>query len=220
MMLARRWQQGCKRALDLLGAGVGVLVLSPVLLLVAAAVKMTSSGPAIFVQQRSGKDGRPFSMLKFRTMTAGDHRVVGAETHAGDPRITPVGEWLRRTGLDELPQLFNVLRGEMSLVGPRPLLQWENDMCNPREARRLHVKPGLTGLSQVNGRNAIPWHARVEWDVRYVEQASVRLDLWILLRTIPTVLLGADAYAPPDCDIYAEEQPEPSSCPSLGRRNA
>lgn len=207
-MLTRSWQHAGKRIMDFVGAGLGVLLFSPVLLVVAVLIKATSPGPVFFVQPRSGRNGQPFPLLKFRTMTAGNHVAVGTETLANDPRITWIGQWLRRTGLDELPQLFNVLRGEMSLVGPRPLLRWENEMCNAREARRLLVKPGMTGLSQINGRNAIPWHARVEWDVRYVEQASLHLDLWILLRTVPTVLCGANAYAPAGCDVYADEPVE------------
>jgi lipopolysaccharide/colanic/teichoic acid biosynthesis glycosyltransferase/glycosyltransferase involved in cell wall biosynthesis len=215
-MLTHTWQLAGKRAIDVLGAGLGLLLLSPLLLLLAALVRFTTPGPLFFVQQRSGLRGQLFPMIKFRTMTAGNHVVVGTETQARDPRITRVGQWLRRTGLDELPQLFNVLQGSMSLVGPRPLLAWENDLCNEREARRLWVKPGLTGLSQINGRNAIPWHARVEWDVRYVEQASLRLDLLILLKTVPTVLLGANAYAPPGCDIYAAEpEPQPPGEPNV-----
>ncbi len=206
-MLVRPWQEACKRTIDVLGAVTGLVLLSPVFALVTAAVKLTSRGPVFFVQTRTGRRGQPFPMLKFRTMTTETRVVVGTETLEDDPRITPIGRWLRKTGLDELPQLINVLRGEMSLVGPRPLLQWENDMCNAREARRLEVKPGITGLSQINGRNAIPWHARVEWDVRYVEQASIRLDLLILLQTIRVVLWRCDAYAPPGCDIYADAEP-------------
>jgi lipopolysaccharide/colanic/teichoic acid biosynthesis glycosyltransferase len=127
-------------------------------------------------------------------MQVGTRPVVGDETHAGDPQITGIGAFLRRTGLDELPQLINVLKGEMSLVGPRPLLQWENERCDPRQATRLLVKPGLTGLAQVNGRNRIPWAERMEWDALYVEQASLRLDLRIMLKTIGIVLGGRDAY--------------------------
>ncbi|MEW6443894.1 MAG: sugar transferase [bacterium] len=203
-MLVHRWQLSCKRLMDLLAASMGVTLLLPVLAVIAAAIKLTSPGPILFRQSRSGLNGRPFQVLKFRTMTTDTRPVVGTETLEDDPRITAVGRFMRKTGLDELPQLFNILRGEMSIVGPRPLLQWENDMCNARERRRLEVKPGITGLSQIHGRNAIPWHARVEWDVRYVERAGIRLDLWILLKTVPLVLFGENAYADPGMDIYSD----------------
>ena len=184
-----------KRAADIAGSASAIVLLAPLLLVIATAIRLTSRGPVLFAQERTGRRGRPFRLYKFRTMTGAPTVVVGHETQTNDPRITTVGRWLRRTGCDELPQLINVLRGEMSLVGPRPLLAWENALCEGREAHRLHVLPGLTGLAQVNGRNAIPWSERIVWDVTYVEQESLALDLSILLRTIPVVLLGRHAYA-------------------------
>ena len=197
-----------KRALDLLGSVFALAVLSPLLVAIAAAIRLTSRGPVLFTQERTGRGGKPFPLYKFRTMAGPPAFVVGRETKTDDPRITPVGRWLRRTGCDELPQLVNVLRGEMSLVGPRPLLAWENALCEGREAHRLHVLPGLTGLAQVNGRNAIPWSERIVWDVTYVEQESLKLDLAILLRTIPVALFGRHAYATSPGDA----RPTPRPC--------
>jgi lipopolysaccharide/colanic/teichoic acid biosynthesis glycosyltransferase len=183
-----------KRAMDILGSLVGLALLSPIVMFAAAAIRLTTGGPAFFAQERTGRGGRPFRVYKLRTMSGVPAFRAGRETQAGDPRITPVGRWLRRTGVDELPQLLNVLRGEMSLVGPRPLLAWENDLCDARQAVRLLVRPGITGLAQVCGRNAIPWEDRVAQDVSYVERACLVLDLDILLRTLPVALLGLDAY--------------------------
>ena len=193
-MMSKTWEKVAKRLFDLSLAGVLLVVLSPMLLGVAAVVRLTSGGPVLFFQSRSGLNGRPFRVVKFRTMTTDTVARVGCETRADDPRITPVGRTLRATGIDELPQLLNVLAGQMSIVGPRPLLAWENEQCDARQAKRLLVKPGLTGLSQVSGRNSIPWDERIEWDVRYVERASFWLDLVICARTIPVALFGRDAY--------------------------
>ena len=186
-----------KRAIDILGSLVGLALLSPLVAVAAVATRLTTGGPAFFTQERTGRGGRPFRVFKLRTMSGPPAFRVGRETESDDPRITPVGGWLRRTGLDELPQLFNVLRGEMSLVGPRPLLAWENALCDARQAARLLVRPGITGLAQVSGRNAILWEDRVALDLAYVERASPGLDLEILLRTLPVALLGQDAYGLP-----------------------
>jgi lipopolysaccharide/colanic/teichoic acid biosynthesis glycosyltransferase len=183
-----------KRVIDLFVAGSAVAVLLPLIVGVAAAVRMSGPGPVLFVQTRSGLNGRPFRVYKFRTMSPVGTVRAEREVREVDPRITPVGRLLRRTGLDELPQLLNVLRGEMSVVGPRPLVPWENDLCDARERTRLDMKPGMTGLSLVNGRNRIPWHQRVAWDVTYVETASLTLDLQICLRTVMVILTGRDAY--------------------------
>jgi lipopolysaccharide/colanic/teichoic acid biosynthesis glycosyltransferase len=184
-----------KRAVDIVGSATALALLAPLLLVIATAIRLTSRGPVLFAQERTGRNGKPFRLYKFRTMTGPPAVEVGRETQTDDPRITAVGRWLRRMGCDELPQLVNVLRGEMSLVGPRPLLAWENALCEGQEAHRLHVLPGITGLAQVNGRNAIPWCERIMWDVTYVEQESLALDLSILLRTIPVVVFGRHAYA-------------------------
>jgi undecaprenyl phosphate N,N'-diacetylbacillosamine 1-phosphate transferase len=183
-----------KRIFDILIAGAALILFAPLLLMVAAIIKLTSRGPALFIQERSGYRGRSFRVVKFRTMTTDTKVRIGEETQPDDPRITNVGQWLRRMGIDELPQLLNVLGGQMSIVGPRPLLKWENECCDRREAARLNVRPGLTGLSQIRGRNNIPWERRIAWDLVYVKRASFWLDLYICLRTIPVVLFGQNAY--------------------------
>jgi len=189
----------CKRMLDLLGAGVALVLLAPLILAAAAAAKLTSRGPIFFSQLRLGRNGAPFKILKFRSMHLGaaDLRNQDGSTFSGDndPRVTPVGRWLRATSIDELPQLWNVVRGEMSLVGPRP------DQCNqlplyrPEERTKLGMRPGLTGLAQISGRNRIPWQLRKRLDCQYVETWSLRMDLEILLRTIPYVLLRKNVNA-------------------------
>ncbi len=196
------------RVLDVVLAGVALVVLSPVMAVVAAVIRCTSRGPAVFRQVRLGLAGEPFVMLKFRTMyvRCDDllHReyvrqllaepalcAVGPEglyKLADDPRITPVGRWLRRSSLDELPQLVNVLKGEMALVGPRPVLPWEAALFDPRYAKRFRVPPGITGLWQTSGRNRLTMTQALDLDLEYVDRQSLRLDLAILFRTVPVVL--------------------------------
>jgi exopolysaccharide biosynthesis polyprenyl glycosylphosphotransferase len=194
-----------KDVFDRAAAGFGILLISPVLLGVALAVRSTSPGPVFFKQERVGRDGRIFSMLKFRSMVAGADRMVETldDENDGngvlfkkkdDPRITPVGRILRRYSLDELPQLFNVLRGEMSLVGPRPPLRSEVDRYGHDMHRRFLVKPGLTGLWQVSGRSDLSWDDSVRVDVRYVENWSLTFDLMILWKTVGAVVRGSGAY--------------------------
>jgi lipopolysaccharide/colanic/teichoic acid biosynthesis glycosyltransferase len=163
---------------------------SPVLGVAAIAIKLEDRGPVLYRQTRVGKDGDEFELLKLRTM------VVGAETEGagyavdrGDPRITRVGRVLRRLSLDELPQLWNVVRGDMSMIGPRPTLRYQVDRYTPRQRRRLDVKPGITGWAQIHGRATLPWEERIELDVWYVEHRSPLVDLKILLRT-PLSLFG------------------------------
>jgi lipopolysaccharide/colanic/teichoic acid biosynthesis glycosyltransferase len=179
------------RALDLAGAGIGLALASPVLAAAALAIKLEDRGPVVYRQRRVGHEGRDFDLLKLRTM------VVGAETHGagwavneGDPRITKVGRVLRRLSLDELPQLWNVVRGDMSLIGPRPTLRYQVDQYTPRQRRRLEIKPGLTGWAQVNGRTKLPWEERIELDLWYVENRSTWLDLKILARTPRALFTG------------------------------
>jgi len=171
-----------RRAVDVAVAGVVLLVLSPILLVVALAVRATLRAPAIFRQARSGKDGVEFTILKLRTMRA--------EQVPGQPdaeRVTRLGRVLRASSIDELPQLVNVIRGEMSLIGPRPTLPEQVARYGPRERRRLEVRPGLTGWAQVNGRNSLTWQERIELDVWYIDHRSLRLDLRILLRTVKSL---------------------------------
>ncbi|UJP41008.1 sugar transferase [Cellulomonas palmilytica] len=199
------WRYVLKNLFDLLGAGIITLLLSPVLLAVAAIIKITSPGPVLYRQERIGKDGQPFPMLKFRSMVVdADKRlaeVLAAEGRevgmfykpVNDPRVTPIGRFIRRYSIDELPQLFNVLRGEMSLVGPRPQIQAEVDLYDRAAFRRLLVKPGLTGLWQVSGRSDLSPEESIRLDVRYVENWSGFGDMMILARTAKAVVAGEGA---------------------------
>ena len=171
-----------KRTIDVVGSAALLIVLSPVIALVAVLVALRLGRPVIFRHERPGRNVEPFTLLKFRTMTD----ATGPDGHPlpDAERLTPFGRRLRATSLDELPELWNVLRGEMSLVGPRPLLTEYLPVYTPRQARRHEVLPGVTGWAQVNGRNDLPWPEKLELDVWYVEHQSLALDLWILLRTL------------------------------------
>ncbi len=172
------------RALDVALAGAGLAVSSPLLAVAALAVKLEDRGPVLYRQTRVGKDGVDFDLLKLRTMVVGaEKQGAGWAVNRGDPRITRVGRLLRRLSLDELPQLWNVVRGDMSLIGPRPTLRYQVERYTPRQRKRLEVKPGVTGWAQVHGRARLPWDERIELDVWYVEHRSPRVDLEILLRT-------------------------------------
>jgi len=177
-----------KRAADVLGAGLGLVALSPVLVLAALAIRITMGRPTLFRQRRGGLRGAPFAVVKFRTMT--DARGPDGLPLPDDRRLTAFGRWLRRTSLDELPELWNVLSGDMSLVGPRPLMAEYLDRYSPAQARRHEVRPGLTGWAQVNGRNATTWPERFRLDVWYVDHVSFLLDIRILLRTLGIVFRG------------------------------
>ena len=184
-----------KRALDVVVAG-GLLGLSaPLLAIATVLIRLETRGHPIYRQRRIGKDGRPFDMLKLRTMVAGAESIgSGLAVNEGDPRITRVGAFLRRFSIDELPNLVNVLRGEMSIVGPRPTVQVQVDRYTERQRGRLCVRPGLTGWAQIHGRATLPWSERIELDLWYVEHASLRLDLRILWRTVHMVLGGHGLY--------------------------
>ena len=165
-------------------AGTALAATSPVLAAAAIAIKLEDRGPVLYRQTRVGKDGVDFELLKLRTMIVGAERQgAGWAVNRGDPRITRVGRLLRRLSIDELPQLWNVVRGEMSVVGPRPTLRYQVERYTPRQHRRLDVKPGITGWAQIHGRASLPWDDRIELDVWYVENRSPSLDLRILLRT-------------------------------------
>jgi lipopolysaccharide/colanic/teichoic acid biosynthesis glycosyltransferase len=184
-----------KRALDLVLAGVGAVVTAPLVALLALALRIESPGDPIYRQVRSGKDGEQFEIFKLRTMVAGAERIgAGLAIEAGDERITRVGGFLRRYSLDELPNLWNVLRGEMSIVGPRPTIPVQVEQYTERQRGRLRVKPGITGWAQVNGRAALPWPERIELDLFYVEHQSLALDLKILMRSARLVLTGHGLY--------------------------
>jgi lipopolysaccharide/colanic/teichoic acid biosynthesis glycosyltransferase len=179
------------RALDAAGAGAALLVASPVLALAALAVKIEDGGPVLYRQRRVGKDGVEFELLKLRTMVVGAERLgAGYAVDRADSRITRVGRILRRLSVDELPQLWNVVRGEMSLIGPRPTLRYQVDRYTERQRRRLEVRPGLTGWAQIHGRAELPWEDRIELDVWYVEHRSPWVDLKILARTPRALFSG------------------------------
>ena len=183
------YRQFGKRVFDVTAATLLIAAASPVLLAIALLVKATSRGPVFYTQQRVGKDGRPFPFIKFRSMVVGAERQgAGILCLKDDPRVTRVGKLLRRFSLDELPQLFNVLRGEMSLVGPRPGLDYQVQQYTPEQRRRLTVLPGITGWAQVNGRNSITWDERIRLDLAYVDGMSLLFDLKILARTLSAVL--------------------------------
>jgi lipopolysaccharide/colanic/teichoic acid biosynthesis glycosyltransferase len=184
-----------KRALDITVAGAGLVLAAPALALAALLIRLETHGHPIYRQRRVGLDGEPFDLYKLRTMVAGAETMgAGLAVDAGDARITRLGALLRRTSMDELPNLVNVLRGEMSVVGPRPTVQVQVDRYTERQRGRLSVRPGLTGWAQVNGRASLPWHERIELDLWYVEHASLRLDLRILWRTLRMVLGGHGLY--------------------------
>jgi lipopolysaccharide/colanic/teichoic acid biosynthesis glycosyltransferase len=183
------------RVLDLLVASVALVVTAPLQLAATIAIRIESPGSPIYRQRRIGRHGEPFQMLKLRTMVSGaEHVGAGLAVNYGDPRITRVGAILRRTSMDELPNLVNVLRGEMSLVGPRPTIQAQVDQYTEAQRRRLEVKPGITGWAQINGRATLPWHERIELDVWYVDHRTLRLDLAILLKTVRLLVSGEGLY--------------------------
>jgi lipopolysaccharide/colanic/teichoic acid biosynthesis glycosyltransferase len=179
------------RALDVAASGVGLALAAPLLATAAAAIKLEDGGPVFYRQRRVGLHGREFDLLKLRTMHVGaEAQGPGYAVNEGDPRITRVGRVLRRLSLDELPQLWNVVRGDMSLIGPRPTLAYQVERYTRRQRRRLEVKPGITGWAQVHGRARLPWDERIELDVWYVEHRSPWLDLKILARTPLALFAG------------------------------
>jgi lipopolysaccharide/colanic/teichoic acid biosynthesis glycosyltransferase len=187
-----------KRIFDVIVSAAALVILSPLLIALAVLVRISSRGPVIYRSPRLGHGGRRFDMLKFRTMVANapDIRNPDGSTYnaAGDPRVTAAGAWLRRTSLDELPQLWNVMKGDMSLVGPRPDLVDQKAFYAPEDFRRLEVRPGITGLAQTSGRNLTSWAHRRRLDVEYVKSHSLLGDLLILKRTVSDVFRGRGVY--------------------------
>ncbi len=184
-----------RRAFDILASSLALLVSSPVLALAMLAIRLESPGPVLYTQRRAGRGGRPFELFKLRTMVQGaEHIGAGLAVNENDPRVTRVGAFLRRTSLDELPNLVNVLRGEMALIGPRPTLPAQVEQYTERQRGRLAIKPGITGWAQINGRASLPWAQRIELDLYYIEHRSLSLDLRILWRTVAMVLGGSGLY--------------------------
>jgi lipopolysaccharide/colanic/teichoic acid biosynthesis glycosyltransferase len=188
---------GLPRAIDVLLAALGLVIASPVLVVAAVAIRVDTPGSPIYRQRRVGRAGSMFELRKLRTMVLGADPTP-AETweplRAGDPRVTRVGAVLRRLSLDELPNLVNVLRGEMAIVGPRPTIEAQVEQYTPRQRRRLEVMPGITGWAQVNGRASLSWEERIELDIWYVENRSLSLDLRILARTLRLIVTGRGIY--------------------------
>ena len=197
MKRSHRAYDALKRVADVVVAAIALLVLSPVLLVVAILVRTKLGSPVIFRQKRPGRNGRLFTLYKFRTMSEVAADATGVEAVSSDAeRLTPLGRRLRSTSLDELPELYNVLKGDMSIVGPRPLLPEYLDRYNHEQARRHEVRPGITGWAQVNGRNAVSWDERFEMDVWYVDHRSLVLDARVLLKTVGAVLSREGVSAP------------------------
>ncbi|HUW96847.1 MAG TPA: sugar transferase [Anaerolineae bacterium] len=210
-MNSRPISKRIKRAADVLLSGVALTASLPLWLATAILVKVESKGPVFFVQKRVGKDGKPFSAYKFRTMVQG-----AADKGAGlfiegqdDPRITRAGRFLRRWSLDELPQFINILRGEMSVVGPRPTLLYQVEQYDQFQRRRLEVKPGITGWAQIHGRNVLSWPERIEYDVWYVDNWNIALDVEIILRTFRVLFQREGLYAGKEKFLIRPQDEEP-----------
>jgi lipopolysaccharide/colanic/teichoic acid biosynthesis glycosyltransferase len=196
-----------RRAFDLVVAALALALASPFLLAAAIAIRLESKGSPIYRQRRVGRDGREFDVIKLRTMVSGAERMgAGLAVSESDTRITRVGRILRRTSLDEVPNLVNVLRGEMAIVGPRPTVPVQVEQYTPRQRGRLAVRPGITGWAQVNGRTELPWDQRIELDLWYIENRSLSLDLRILLRSVRMVL-GGDGLYRGDAPAWRDDNP-------------
>lgn len=193
--MTKKIQKIIKRIFDFLVALIGLILLSPLFLIVAILIKLDSKGPVFFRYERIGREGRPFYPLKFRTMKEGAIKEgLGYKIVKNDERITKIGRFLREWSIDELPQLINVLKGEMSLVGPRPTFRYQVEKYNDFQKQRLLVKPGITGWAQVHGRNLLSWEERIKYDVWYIENWSLWLDFKILLKTFIVILLKKGVY--------------------------
>lgn len=190
----------CKRIFDVAASAAALVLLLPFLPLIALAIKLDSAGPVFFTQDRLGRDGRLFTIYKFRSMTHHAREVCNADgsrfVARNDPRLTRTGRLLRDFSLDELPQLVNILKGDMSIVGPRPDTPGAPGLDGEIFRRKRRVRPGLTSLASIHGRNSIPWRERVDWDLRYVERASLRLDLYIVWRTAALIARREGIYTP------------------------
>ena len=193
--MSRRLQLGLKRIFDIVVSSPALVILSPLIGLIALAVRLDDGGPVLYVQSRVGKEGRTFHCYKFRTMVVGaEKKGLKLEVSQDDPRITSVGRFLRCWSLDELPQLFNVLKGEMSIVGPRPTVMSHIVRYTPQQRRRLEIRPGMVGWAWVHGRNRLSWPKRIEFDLWYADHWSLWLDMCILLRALPMLLRREGVY--------------------------
>ena len=186
-----------KRFTDFIGSGIGLVIISPILLLTVILMGIFMPGPIFFKQQRVGKNGKLFNILKFRSMKVDKEAEKSHDFTKDAERITPFGNCIRRLKIDELPQLINVFRGDMSLVGPRPTVKEQTDLYNDYQKQRLNMRPGMTGLAQVNGNISLSWDERIVYDVEYVNSFSVLLDLKILVKTIVVVICGEDKFRNP-----------------------
>lgn len=185
------YERRIKRPFDIAASSLTLFIGSAALTLVAAAIRIDSKGPLFYSQERIGMNGKPFQILKFRSMlTLEDSRLPNGEMMANEDRVTRVGKFLRASGLDEIPQLVNVLRGEMSLIGPRPTLAYQVERYTDRQRQRLQVRPGLTGLAQVMGRNELTWEEKIEYDIEYANNVSARMDSRIFFRTFKVIFGG------------------------------
>lgn len=184
-----------KRGMDVVLSAAMLALLSPIMLITALLIKLDSNGPVLYIQERVGKDKKLFNLYKFRTMKLGAEKEgLGYDVQENDSRITFIGNFLRRWCLDEVPQLFNVLKGDMSMVGPRPTLKYQVDNYNANQIRRLEVKPGMTGLAQVNGRNLLSWPEKIKYDVEYIDNYSLWSDFKIMLATFGLIIKSEGVY--------------------------
>jgi len=190
----RRVNLFVKRLIDILGSGIGLLIISPILILAVLLIKFTMPGPIFFKQERVGKNKKLFQILKFRTMKVDREAEKNLDFSKDKDRLTTVGKFLRRTKVDELPQLINVFLGDMSLVGPRPTVMKQVENYTEYQKQRLEMSPGMTGLAQVNGNITLPWEQRIEYDIEYIRNFSVLLDWKILFKTVAIVLLGEERF--------------------------
>jgi len=183
-----------KRLIDLTGSGLGLTILSPVFVITITIIKVTMPGPVFFVQERVGKDKKLLNLIKFRTMKVDKEAEKGFDFSKDKERITTIGKLLRRLKIDELPQLISVFKGDMSLVGPRPTILQQVESYSTHQLKRLSMKPGLTGLAQVNGNTSLPWERRIEYDLEYVNKFNVFLDIKIIFKTLAIVILGEERF--------------------------
>jgi undecaprenyl phosphate N,N'-diacetylbacillosamine 1-phosphate transferase len=198
-----------KRIIDIICGVIGLIITSPLWLYVVIKIKAEDRGPVFFIQERVGKDGKLFRMYKFRSMVVGaEKKGLGVFVSTDDERITKIGKFIRKTSIDELPQLINVLKGEMSIVGPRPTLEYQVERYNKEQKRRLLVKPGITGWAQVNGRNNMTWPEKIELDLWYVDHWSIGLDLKIIKETIRSILKQEGIYSEEGIIIDGISQPD------------